>query len=237
MTRGMTMTKILLVEDDTAIARGIGFSLEKEGFNVTHAENIEMGKSYFENEEFDLLILDVTLPDGNGFDLCKYVRSKSMVPITFLTACDEEIDIVQGLDIGGDDYITKPFRLGEFMSRIKAILRRYDFKKTKTSKEIKCENISLFIDEMKVYKDNSKIFLSKNEYKLLKYFMENPRQILTRDQILSALWDTDGDFIDANTLSVNIRRLREKIEENPSKPKYIQTMRGTGYIWAEGCVK
>lgn len=231
------MKKILLVEDDTAIARGIGFSLEKEGFNITHAENFEMGKSYFEKEEFDLLILDVTLPDGNGFDLCKYVRSKSMVPITFLTACDEEIDIVQGLDIGGDDYITKPFRLGEFMSRIKAILRRYDSKNTNISKKVICENISLFIDEMKVYKGNSEIFLSKNEYKLLKYFMENPCQILTRDQILSALWDTDGDFIDANTLSVNIRRLREKIEENPSKPKYIQTMRGTGYIWAKGCVK
>lgn len=237
MIRGMLMKKILLVEDDTAIARGIGFSLEKEGFYVKHVDTIEMAKKYFEEEEFDLLILDVTLPDGNGFDLCKYIRGKSMVPITFLTACDEEIDIVQGLDIGGDDYITKPFRLGEFMSRIKAILRRYDSKNTKISKKIKCENISLLLNEMKIYKDDNEIFLSKNEYKLLKYFMENPRQILSRDQILSALWDTDGDFIDANTLSVNIRRLREKIEENPSKPKYIQTMRGTGYIWAEGCVK
>ncbi|MTI66220.1 MAG: response regulator transcription factor [Firmicutes bacterium] len=221
-------TKILLVEDDQALSMGVSFSLEREGYEITLAKNFSIGKEKFNKDEYDLIILDVTLPDGNGFDLCKYIRNKCDVPIIFLTAKDEEINIVLGLDIGGDDYITKPFRLKEFISRVNAILRR-----TSKTKKITSRNLKLDLNEMKAYKNNTLIQLTPVEFKVLNLFIKNPKQVLTRNNILEKIFDTDGEFIDNNTLSVYIRRLREKIEDDPSNPDYILTVRGIGYKWNE----
>ncbi|MTI71145.1 MAG: response regulator transcription factor [Firmicutes bacterium] len=219
-------TKILLVEDDQALSMGVSFSLEREGYEVTLAKNFSIGKEKFNNDEYDLIILDVTLPDGNGFDLCKYIRNKCDVPIIFLTAKDEEINIVLGLDIGGDDYITKPFRLKEFISRVNAILRR-----TSRTKKITSRNLKLDLNEMNAYKNNNPVQLTPIEFKILNLLIKNPKQVLTRNNILEKIFDTDGEFIDNNTLSVYIRRLREKIEDDPSNPDYILTVRGIGYKW------
>ncbi|NFI68618.1 response regulator transcription factor, partial [Clostridium botulinum] len=179
--------------------------------------------------------LDINLPDGNGFDYCLDIRKTSNIPIIFLTALDSEIDVVNGLDMGADDYITKPFRLRELISRVNAIIRR-------TSNDcdfniIQSKDIVFYINEMKIEKHGKEIFLSKTELKLLQYFMKNYQKILSKEQIIESLWNIDGEFINENTVAVNIRRIREKIEEVPSKPEYIQTIRGIGYVWKEGCVR
>jgi|SRR5699024_37708 len=223
------MMKILLVEDDSTLAMGIEYSLGKEGYDVDIARNFAEGKSSIDNDKYNLIILDISLPDGNGFDLCKYVRRDSMTPIIFLTAKDEEVNIVMGLDIGADDYITKPFRIRELISRIKAVLRRYgslEKRDTLASRDIK-----VYLLESKVFINEELVFLTPSEYKLLIIFMNNPHQVLSRTNILENLWDTEGDFVDDNSLSVYIRRLREKIEEDSSKPRYIKTVRGIGYRW------
>lgn len=227
------MEKILLVEDDEALSKGIIFALERESFDVIYAGTVAESEKYIAEKSFDLIILDVNLPDGNGFDLCKNIRQTINVPIIFLTACDEEVNVVLGLEIGGDDYITKPFRLREFISRIKAVLRR-----TGEAKDNSCILISRSIKfntgEMKLYKNNQEIILTKIEYKLINTFMNNPLLVLSRGKLLEAIWDVDGEFVDDNALSVSIRRLREKIEDNPSKPEYIITVRGMGYKWNQG---
>ena len=222
------MESILLVEDDKSLNRGISFKLEKENFKVFRAENIKEAREIFNKENIDLIILDVGLPDGNGFDFCKEIRKISEVVIVFLTACDEEVDIVTGLDIGGDSYITKPFSLMVLISKINALLRRNINKK---NTKITSGDIVFYPQDMKLLKNNEEIFLSKTEFKLISYFLNNMKRIITKDQLLEELWDIDGNFIDQNTVAVNIRRLREKIEDNPSSPKYIKTIRGMGYIW------
>ncbi|HGG0415510.1 response regulator transcription factor [Clostridium botulinum] len=229
------MKSILLVEDNISLNRGIQFSLMKEGYNVIAIDSIKEAQQKLSKEKIDLIILDVNLPDGNGFDYCLHIRKTSNIPIIFLTALDSEIDMVNGLDMGADDYITKPFRLRELISRVNAIIRR-------TSKDsdfniIQSKDIVFYINEMKVEKYEKEIFLSKTELKLLQYFMKNYQKILSKEQILENLWDIDGEFINENTVAVNIRRIREKIEEIPSKPEYIQTIRGIGYVWKEGCVR
>ena len=184
----------------------------------------------WEDGKYDLVILDVSLPDGSGFDICRNIRQTSKVPIMFLTAMDEETDIIMGLDIGGDDYITKPFKLAVFMSRINALLRRSDnFNQADT--ELSSGGISIQLLKSEVYKDNEKIELTANEYKLLRLLMENPGQVLSPEQILGKLWDCNGDYVDGNTLSVYIRRLRTKIEDDPGKPERIVTVRRMGYKW------
>ncbi|WPC44142.1 response regulator transcription factor [Clostridium sp. JS66] len=228
------MKNILLVEDDESLNRGISFKLNKEGMKVFAAKNLEEGREIFNNTSLDLIILDIGLPDGNGFEFCSEIRKQSGVLIIFLTACDEEVDIVTGLDMGADDYITKPFSFMVLMSRINALLRRNI---SSSSSKIVSGNIAFYPEEMKVLKDEKQIDLSKTELRLLKYLMINSGQIIKKEQLLNELWDLDGDFVDSNTIAVNIRRLREKIEINPSKPKYIKTVRGIGYIWSEGCVK
>ncbi|MFY9177911.1 MAG: response regulator transcription factor, partial [Caldicoprobacterales bacterium] len=177
------------------------------------------------------IILDIMLPDGNGYDFCRYVRKHSDIPIIFLTSYDEEVNIVLGLDIGGDDYIIKPFRVMELMSRIKAVLRRHKLAEQKKPNYWISGNIKINPESGKVTKNNNEIVLTPVEYKLLLTFVKHPHQVLTRGQILECLWDIDGEFVDDNTLSVYIRRLREKIEDNPSKPSYIKTIRGVGYKW------
>lgn len=227
------MSNILLVEDDESLNRGISFKLKKEGYNVFEVASLEGARKIIDNENIDLIILDVNLPDGNGFEFCSEIRKKNNVLIIFLTVCDQEVDMVTGYDVGGDDYITKPFSLMVLMLKVKAVLRRK--KNEKNKKIISSGDIVFYDEELKVFKNDKELSLSKTELKLLKYLMCNYKQIITKEQLLNELWDVDGNFINENTLAVNIRRLREKIEENPSKPKYIKNIRGIGYTWGERC--
>ena len=182
------------------------------------------------NGKYDLVILDVSLPDGSGYDICRKIRKVSKVPIMFLTAADEETDIIMGLDIGGDDYITKPFKLAVFLSRVNALLRRSEnFNQMET--ELSSNGITIQRLKGEVYKNGKQIDLTASEYKLLCLFMENPDMILSPEQILSRLWDCDEKYIDTNTLTVYIRRLRKKIEDDPADPHSIVTVRGMGYKW------
>ncbi|NJA48551.1 response regulator transcription factor, partial [Clostridioides difficile] len=171
-----------------------------------------------------------SLPDGDGFDICKRVREASNVPIIFLTASDEEVNVVMGLDMGGDDYITKPFKLNELISRIKALLRRYNFTSENVT-ELKSNNITVKLLENRVFKNEIELELTTAEYKLLCLLMKNKNIVLTRKNILDKLWDGNGSFVDDNTLSVYVRRLRNKIEDNPENPKILLTVRRMGYKW------
>lgn len=222
--------KILLVEDDLSLINGLSFAIKKQGYELDIARTSCEADKIWADIQYDLVILDVSLPDGSGFDTCKKIRLTSKVPIIFLTAADEETDIIMGLDIGADDYITKPFKLAVLLSRINAILRRSnDFNTADT--ELNSNGIRVELLKNKVYKNNTPIELTANEYKLLCMFMQNPDIVLTPDHILGKLWDCDENYIDNNTLTVYIRRLRTKIEDNPSEPKLIVTVRRLGYKW------
>lgn len=224
------MSKILLLEDDLSLITGLTFALEKADYELDVAKTVKEAENICVSKEYDLLILDVTLPDGSGFEICKKVRQFSKVPILFLTASDEEINIIMGLDIGGDDYITKPFKLAILMSRINALLRRANnFNSTDT--ELNSNNIKVLLLQCQVYKNGILLDLTAAEYKLLCFFMKNPNNILSKEQILNQLWDSEGSYVDSNTLTVYIRRLRTKIEENPSEPKMLLTVRRMGYKW------
>lgn len=228
------MTSILLLEDDDSLNCGISFKLNKEGFNVLSAKTIHEAQKIFETNEIHLIISDVKLPDGSGFEFCQQVREKSNTLIIFLTACDQEVDIVTGLDLGADDYITKPFSLMVLMSRINALLRRNLNKKA--NEKIVSGDITFYLQDMLIIKKKDEIILSRLELKLIKFLMNNHQQIITKEQLLNELWDLDGMFVDQNTVAVNIRRLREKIEDNPSDPQYIKTVRGIGYVWNKECI-
>lgn len=226
------MNKILLVEDDMAITIGVEYALKKEGFSIKAAKNIKEAKESLKKEVFDLMLLDVLLPDGNGYDLCKEIREEdNNLPIIFMTACDEEVNVVLGLDIGGDDYIVKPVRIKELVSRINAILRRNKIIKKENVKQIRTGNILIEPLKFKIFRNGQEIILTSMEYKLLLLFVENKGNVLARNTILEKLWDVDGNFVDENTLNVYIKRLREKLEENLKEPEYIQTVRGLGYRW------
>lgn len=224
------MKWILLVEDDLSLINGLSFAVKKQGYTLDVAHTKDEADRLWENGAYDLVILDVSLPDGSGFDICKRIRQTSKVPIMFLTAMDEETDIIMGLDIGGDDYITKPFKLAVFMSRINALLRRSDnFNQADT--ELNSNGIRVQLLKGEVYKNNVQVELTAREYKLLCLFMENPDEVLSPEQILNRLWDCDENYIDNNSLTVYIRRLRTKIEDDPGKPKRIVTVRRMGYKW------
>ena len=226
------MKNILMVEDDSTIAFAVKYAVEQEGFNLDIAENLENARKIVNSKEYDLILLDVMLPDGNGYEFLKQLREHDEdTPVIFLTACDEEVNIVMGLDIGGDDYITKPFRVRELISRINAILRRKGKSQDSNKKILKFKNISIHTLEARVFKNNEEIFLTSAEYKLLLILIQNKNMVLSRDQIIEKLWDVTYDFINDNTLSVYIKRLREKIEDDSSKPQYILTVRGLGYKW------
>lgn len=229
------MNKILLLEDDISLIDGLKYSLERNGFSLDIVNTVSQAKeSFLEDSKYDLLLLDITLPDGTGFEICEYVRGQgNTVPIIFLTASDEEINIIRGLDIGGDDYITKPFRLGELISRIKALLRRAGLTKNCDSTIVKCGDISINLERSRVIFKGKNLDLTNAEYRLLCLLVRNFNHIVTRRAILDELWDGNGNFVDDNTLSVYIRRLREKVEENPSQPKHLITVRGFGYQWSE----
>ncbi|HFQ7768322.1 TPA: response regulator transcription factor [Clostridioides difficile] len=223
------MSSILLVEDDSSLIYGLEFSIQKSGFNIDIARTVKEAMQMYEEKNYDLLLLDVSLPDGNGFQICEKVREVSNIPIIFLTASDEEVNVVMGLDMGGDDYITKPFKLNELISRIKALLRRYNV--ASNVNELSSNNITIKLLENRVFKGEFEVELTTAEYKLLCLFMKNKNIVLTRKNILDKLWDGNGSFIDDNTLSVYVRRLRNKIEDNPENPKFLLTVRRMGYKW------
>ncbi len=224
------MKRLLLVEDDLSLINGLSFAIKKQGYELEVARTSCEADTMWAEGKYDMVILDVSLPDGTGFEICEKIRRTSKVPIIFLTAADEETDIIMGLDIGGDDYITKPFKLAVLMSRINALLRRSDnFSQPDT--ELVSNDIRVQLLKGEVYKNGQQVELTAGEYKLLCLFMENPDIVLSPEQILSRLWDCDENYVDNNTLTVYIRRLRTKIEDDPGNPKRIITVRRMGYKW------
>lgn len=221
--------KILFVEDDEAIAMGLQYSLEKEGYEVLWCKNKEQGINAITKHDFDLLLLDISLPDGNGYDICTKAKQKTDVPVIFLTALDDEVNVVLGLDLGGDDYITKPFRIHELLSRIKSVLRRYHKGERSSSGVVQIQYIEVHTKEGKVYQHGKEVLLTALEYRLLLVFLNHLGQVLSRAQLLEGIWDVAGDFVNDNTLSVYIRRLREKLEDDVQNPTIIVTVRGLGY--------
>lgn len=234
------MYTILLLEDDLSLIEGLTYSLKKNGYELDVAGTVAEAWQKIVEQSYNLLLLDVTLPDGNGIDLCEKIRKAgNPVPIIFLTALDEEIHVIRGLDGGGDDYITKPFKIGELCSRINALLRRSEgaVKKESVTTDalavLTGGDIRVDVDSCTVWCRENRVELTGIEYKLLCLFLRNKGQLLTRDKILGLLWDGNGNFVDDNTLSVHIRRLREKIETDPSRPAHLLTVRGFGYRFAE----
>lgn len=222
--------KILMVEDDLSLINGLSFIMKKYGYELEVARTSCEATGKWTEGRYDLVILDVSLPDGSGFDICRKIRETSKVPILFLTAADEETDIIMGLDIGGDDYITKPFKLAVLMSRINALLRRSkSFEQPGTI--LSSGGIEVQLLKGTVSKNGQPLELTAGEYKLLCLFMQNPDIVLSPEQILSRLWDCDENYVDSNTLTVYIRRLRTKIEDQPSDPQKIVTVRRMGYKW------
>ena len=222
------MIRILLIEDDTHIAQGVQFFLEEEGFQVKVAEMAKDAMHLLRTEDFQLAILDVTLPDGNGFELFQEMKARKELPVIFLTALDGEEEIVKGFELGADEYITKPFRPRELLSRIKNVIRHAGILE-ENRREIQIEHVKLNLEQGTVFKSAEQIELTSLEYKILAFLFENKGRILTRGQILSGIWDESGNFVNNNTLTVYIKRLREKIEEDPNVPKVIKTVRGIGY--------
>ena len=217
-------------EDDLSLINGLSFAFRKQGFELAVVRTLKEANELWGEGKYDLLVLDVSLPDGTGYEFCKKVRQVSKVPIIFLTASDEEMNIIMGLDIGGDDYITKPFKLGVLVSRINALLRRAKgFNSTDT--ELQSNGIKVLMLQGQVFKNEKLIDLTAAEYKLLCLFMKNPNVVLTKEQILDKLWDCEGNYIDSSTLTVYMRRLRMKIEDNPSEPQMLLTVRRMGYKW------
>lgn len=217
------MKKILLIEDNEAIIMVLKYSLEQENFQVISAKTANESKEKLDNKNIDIVLLDVSLPDGNGFEICKEIKEKNDMPIIFLTAQDEETSIVLGLDLGADDYIVKPFRTRELISRIKSVLRRYGKKEENNIiqyKDIKIDTISA-----KVYKNNKEIIFTSLEYRILLMLFTNQNKLITREQLLEKIWDIAGNFVNDNTLTVYIKRIREKLEDD----SIIKTVRGLGY--------
>lgn len=223
---------IFLLEDDYAIATGLCYSLENEGYSVTHASGVKQAIDIISKEKFSLYILDLTLPDGSGYDVCKEIKKQGDLPVIFLTAYDDEVNVVMGFEFGADDYISKPFRLKELLVRIKSVLRRYN--NETADGIIKFKDLTVNTNEAKVYKNGEEIILTAMEYRLLLILLNNRGKVLSRTQLLENIWDVDGDFVEDNTLTVYIKRLRDKIEEEPNRPLIIKTIRGLGYMIDNG---
>lgn len=223
---------LFLLEDDYAIATGLCYSLENEGYSVTHASGVKQAIDIISKEKFSLYILDLTLPDGSGYDVCKEIKKQGDLPVIFLTAYDDEVNVVMGFEFGADDYISKPFRLKELLVRIKSVLRRYN--NETADGVIKFKGLTVNTNEAKVYKDGNEIILTAMEYRLLLILLNNRGKVLSRTQLLENIWDVDGDFVEDNTLTVYIKRLRDKIEEEPNRPLIIKTVRGLGYMIENG---
>ena len=222
------MINLLLVEDNETIITGLTYALSQESFEVDVARTAYETRQKLQRQSYDLLILDVSLPDGDGFEICKEVKKKDIeLPIIFLTAKDEEKDVVLGLEIGADDYVIKPFRTKELISRIRTVLRRYHKKEEKSTIQIK--DITIDLAKAEVYKGKRQVILTALEYKILLMLFQNQNRLITREQLLDKIWDVAGNFVNDNTLTVYIKRIREKIENNPAEPEIIKTIRGIGY--------
>ncbi|MGE6260074.1 response regulator transcription factor [Heyndrickxia sporothermodurans] len=222
--------KILLVEDDKTIASGLEYSLQQDHFSTVLCYDVASAKKVIAEDidQFALCLFDLTLPDGSGYELCKIVKAKKDIPVIFLTVIDDEVNVVMGLDMGADDYITKPFRIRELLSRIKTVLRRYH-KYFPNQSIIEIKNVRINSLEGKVYKNGVEIPLTALEYRLFLIFANHIGQVLSRSQLLEQIWDVAGDFVNDNTLTVYIKRLREKLEDDPQHPVLIKTVRGLGY--------
>lgn len=219
------MKQIFLVEDDKSIARNLVLLLRAEGFAVTHVQTQKEAILKLGNDKFDLALVDISLPDGNGFAVCTEIRQTQDIPVIFLTASGDEASVVTGLNMGAEDYITKPFRPRELIARIGVALRKAG--RSPAAFEVG----GLHVDTASgiVKKNGKEVFLSALEYRLLLVFIGNPKSIITRDRLLDELWDAAGEFVNNNTLTVYIKRLREKIEDDPAAPQIILTVRGVGY--------
>ena len=224
------MSRIFLVEDDKTIARNLVLLLRSEGFTVTHAPTRSEALAALKGNQFDLALIDISLPDGNGFAVCTEIKEVQDIPVIFLTASGDEASVVTGLNMGADDYITKPFRPRELIARIRTALRKSG--RSPSAFEI----CGLHVDMASgiVKKNGSEVFLSPLEYRLLLVFISNPKSIITRSRLLDELWDAAGEFVNDNTLTVYIKRLREKVEDDPANPQIIMTVRGTGYRLGDG---
>ena len=223
---------IFLIEDDEALAEGISFMLEKEGYETERFSACSDSRRALEQTQPDLILLDWNLPDGDGLMLCREISEKWKIPILMITARDMEIDQVMCLESGADDYIAKPFSLAVLKARIVALLRRQGGQSVKAGQLISGQ-IRVDNKEMRAWKEDEELDLSLTEYRILKYFLENKNQVLLKEQILSHVWDNGGKFVEENTLMVNIRRLRTKVEKDASHPEYIKTVHGMGYLWEE----
>lgn len=238
-TRSYIM-KLFLLEDDDAIGMGLKYSLEKENYEVVHVRTKSEALTVFCENCFDLCILDINLPDGNGYDVCRYIKEKEDVPVIFLTASDAEVNVVMGLEMGADDYVCKPFRINELMARIKTVLRRSgrgrDNSASETEGILEIQNVRIHVSEAKVgivdeaTGKEDMVDLTALEYRLLLAFCNNRGTVMSRNQLLEDMWDINGDFVNDNTLTVYIKRLRDKIEKDPANPQIIRTVRGLGYI-------
>ncbi len=223
---------ILLLEDDADLIDGLTYSLSKNGYFIDVAQTVKTAYDCLKRQTYSLLLLDVSLPDGSGMDVCRFVREQgNLVPIIFLTAMDEEVNVIRGLDSGADDYITKPFKLGELCSRIRALMRRSGVSEATETKRISSGPLSIDLFGGDAILNNQPLSLTNAEYRLLCLLVRNAGQTVLRNTILDVLWDGNGNFVDDNTLSVYIHRLREKIETDPSNPEHLLTVRGFGYTW------
>ena len=240
--------EILLVEDDNSLNRAVTLKLSREGYKVHSAESVTQAWELYMTHEISLVICDIDLPDGSGIELCTKIRDAEgagyrdgRVMLLFLTAMDSEVDMINGYEAGGDDYVTKPFSLAVLISKVNAIVSRLGAEKAAGGavelNAIRSGDITLYRDRSRAEKAGEALRLTANEYKLLRYFMENPMTVLSKNRLLQAIWDVDGSFVDDNTVAVNIRRLREKVEAEPSRPAVIKNIRGLGYIWERECEK
>lgn len=230
------MASILLLEDEESVNRGVAFTLEKEGYTVYSAHTIEEAEGFLKGNSMEMAICDINLPDGNSLDFVRKVRSGGSAHIICLTALDGEFDQIAGYEAGADDYITKPFSLSVLVLKVNAYFDRHKQKKEALDR-IQSGIWKFCLPEMKAESQGKEVSFTKTEWKLLRLFLEHPKQILSRNQILEQIFDADGEFVDENTVAVNIRRLREKIEPETGKPEYIRNVRGLGYIWDKQCVK
>ena len=220
--------KIFLLEDDASIAIGLEYSLQKEGYETRLCTGVKEALKAVASEKYDLYLIDLSLPDGSGYDVCRAVKEKGDLPVIFLTAFDDEVNVVMGFDLGADDYISKPFRVNELMARIKSVIRRY--RGEGKSGIIELHGLKINTNEAKVYKNGKEIILTAMEYRLFLILLNNRGRVLTRNQLLENIWDIDGVFVNDNTLTVYIKRLRDKIEDNSDDPQIIKTVRKMGYI-------
>ena len=223
------MKRVLIIEDDKILNRGVGFALKREGYDILSAYNKYEGKQLILNNKIDFLLLDINLPDGNGLELCNEIREKVTFPIVFFTANDTEEDMLKGFECGGDDYISKPFSVEVLKYKVNAILKR-----NITNKNIfEYKDLKINFDKMIVLINDNEVNLTVTEFKLLELLAKNKGKVITKEVFLEKIWDNNGNFVDENTLSVNIRRLRKKIEKDSKKPKYIETVFGIGYTFGD----